>query len=69
MRKDNDVIDCIGPLHAENEIELLWPNWSSTVIMKTRQGNDVIDRTSAIYVEIKIEQSWSIRQDTIYYKK
>ena len=26
-KKENDITDCIGVVHAENETELLWSLW------------------------------------------
>ena len=30
-RQDNDVVDRIGPLYAENKIEWLWSIWQGTI--------------------------------------
>ena len=60
MRKDNNVINCIGLLYAEQEIELSWlikQGWSLT---KTRKDNDMTNHIGAVYAEIKTELLWLI---------
>lgn len=39
MRENNYMINHIGPLYVENEIELWWPIWRGTIYDKdqTRQ--------------------------------
>ena len=59
-RHDNNVIDHIGTVYAENEIELSLPINTSQSMTKTRRDNDVIDHIGVVYLENKIELSWPI---------
>ena len=45
-KEDNDVIDRIGAIYAENETELSWPIRLSVVYDKnqTRQQHDLLNR-------------------------
>ena len=56
-RHDNNVIDHIGTVYAENEIELSLPINTSQSMTKTRRDNDVIDHIGVVYLENKIELS------------
>ena len=60
------MIDCIGVVYVETELELSGPIKPSVVcyrsnrvqsMTKTRQDNDMVDPTRVAYVENKIELS------------
>lgn len=59
---NNDLIDRIGAIYAENYIELSKPIRPDVVHLKMRQNNYVTDLTSVVYTEKEIELSWSIIQ-------
>ena len=56
-RQENNLIDHIGTVYAENYIELPGPIESGAIYTKTRQNNDVIDLIGVIYIRKKIELS------------
>lgn len=60
-RHDNDLIDHIGAVYAENYTKLSRLIRSGAVYTKTRQNNYVIDIISVVYVEKEFELSWLIR--------
>ena len=59
-RQDNDMIDSIGAIYVENEIELSWLIRPGIVYEVTKQNNDVTKHTCVIYAENDIELLWSI---------
>lgn len=54
---NNDLIDRIGAIYAENYIELSKPIRPDVVHLKMRQNNYVTDLTSVVYTEKEIELS------------
>ena len=52
------MIDCSGPLYAENEIELSWPIWLGTIYDKDQTRQWLI---MYVYIKIEIELSRPIK--------
>ena len=57
MTHDNDVIDCIGVISIEYDIELSRPNEQCVAMTKVRQDNFVNDHIGPLYVENETNMS------------
>ena len=62
-RRDNDMIDCIGAVYANNKTGLLWPIKLGVVCDK---NNDVTGCRDVMYAKNDIELSWPIKPSVVY---
>ena len=67
-RQDNDMIDGIGAVYAENETELSKSIEPVQSMTKIRKDNDMIDCIGTVYAKSDTELSWSIRPCANYDK-
>lgn len=65
-RQDNNMINRISVVYAENNIELSWPIGLGVDYDENHINNYVFDCTDAIYAENKTELSWLIGLSVFY---